>query len=628
MASTAHVPPAGHRARLHTVSPRGCVLTWLREASDLYADQPAVRGDGWLLRYRELDGRVRAFAAALLDRGARRGDLIALSAGRSADLLAAALAVLRIGAVVCPVDLRQAPERTQRLLAGLRPRMILADDSELATAAGAVSLSALSRHAAADQEAVDVSAGTVPAAQDLAYIEHTSGSTGRPKAVAVPHGALANVIAWTQHRYPIGVGDTLLHAGSLTYDICFWDILAPLCFGAAIALAPDGMEAEPAALAKFISDSQVTVLHFTPSLLAEFLDAADMAHLTNVRYAFCGGERLHCDLARRMLGSVPARLFNRYGPTETCIYVTDHEVTDQYLASESVPIGQPIWGITARVLDAQGLQVADGEPGVLHIGGTGLAWGYLDMSARTAAAFIPDPWSDVPGARLYRTGDIVRRRTDGLFEFLRRVDDQVKIRGVRVELAEVENALLRHPAVSAAALTIAADQGQPVLVAHLVAAAASDDDIRSFLADQLPQAAIPAYYIRRRSLPKLPSGKTDRARLHGVGLPGRQAGATSAAPPLTETERRIAEIWSEVLKAEPVGRSDHFFQLGGQSLLAMRMIARVRRQFGIRVSARAIFDAPTVDVFSAFIDTMLTAQGPSSGEASESEVIPPPARHA
>lgn len=616
MAATSYVPPAGHRASYRSVTPQDSVLPWLREATEIYADQPAVLGQDWFLTYRELEGRVRTVAAILRDHGAGRGDLIALSAGRSADLLAAALAILKIGAVICPVDLRQAPQRAQRLLAGLQPRVILAEQDELPTVPGAVSLSALSGQAAGDQ-APDIPPAHIPRGEDPAYVEHTSGSTGRPKGVVVPHRALANLIAWTQQRYPIGVGDALLHAGSLTYDICFWDILAPLCFGAAIALAPEGIEAEPARLAEFIAGTRVSALHFTPSLLADFLDAADMAHLANLRYAFCGGERLHTGLARRLLGAVPARLFNRYGPTETCIYVIDHEVAGQDMESEPIPIGRPIWGVTARVLDPQGLPVAEGQPGVLHIGGTCLAWGYLGMSARTAADFIPDPWSEDPGARLYRTGDVVRRRRDGLFEFLGRADDQVKIRGVRVELAEVEDALLRHPAVSAAVVTIMAGLRQPALMAHLVAAGASDDDIRSFLADQLPAAAIPARYIRRSSLPKLPNGKIDRASLSSVGLSDERADAArTAAPPVTETERRISEIWSEVLGVEPVGRSDHFFQLGGQSLLAMRMIARVRRSFGIRIPARTIFDAPTVDRFSASLDKMLTAQGCSVAEAS------------
>lgn len=607
VATIPNVPPAGHLAGYRRIVPQESIVPWLREAAEFYADQPAVFGQDAVVSYRELEHRVAALAAALRDRGANRGDLIAVSTSRSVDLLAATLAILRINAVICPVDLGQAPERTRQMLARLRPRMILVDDGEITTIPGAVSVSALAWQRAGD-EAPSLSGEADPGGQDLAYVEPTSGSTGQPKAVAVPHRALANLIAWTQRRYPIGVGDTLIYAGSLAYDIWFWDILASLCFGAAIALAPPGIEAEPARLAEFISASRVSALHFTPSLLTEFLAAAEPAQLTSVRYAFCGGERLHADLARQMLASIPGRLFNRYGPTETCIYVIDHEVSEQDLASESVPIGRPIWGVTARVLDSHGLQVPQGQPGILHVGGTCLAWGYLRAGARTAEAFIPDPWSEDPGARMYRTGDVVRQRPDGLFEFLGRADDEVKIRGVRVKLAEIEYALLRLPAVKAAAVTAAGDPRQPTLVAHLVDAGSSDDELRSFLADQLPLAAIPARFIRRPSLPKLANGKTDRASLSDAALFDDQAAVPGAAPPLTQTEQQVAEIWSEVLGVESVGRKGHFFELGGQSLLAMRMIVRIRRKFGIRIPVRAIFDAPNVESFSALLDKMLQAR--------------------
>lgn len=608
MAATAHVPPAGHRPGFRLVTAAESVLPWLHEAAGLYADQPAVLGQGWVLSYRELECKVASIAAGLRDRGARRGDLIALSTGRSVDLLAAALAILRMGAVLCPVDVGQARERARQLLSRLRPHMILAEESELAAVPGAVPVSALSaRHGA---QPPCLAGNILPSGQDLAYVEHTSGSTGQPKAAAVPHGALANLIAWTQRRYPIGVGDTLLYAGSLAYDICLWDVLASLCFGAAIALAPAGIEAEPAQLAEFICGTRVTALHFTPSLLTDFLDTAGPAYLAGVRYAFCGGERLPADLARRMLDAVTGRLFNRYGPTETCIYVIDHQVSGTDTQSEPVPIGQPIWGVTARVLDPHGFPVPPGQPGVLHIGGTCLAWGYLGMGARTAEAFIPDPCADDPGARMYRTGDLVRQRPDGLFEFIGRADDQVKIRGIRVELAEVEAALVRHPAVSAAVVTVRTSGPQPELVAHVVATGPSDDDIRSFLAEQLPSAAIPARFMRRSSLPKLVSGKVDRASLASIALADERPAAAGAAPPLTQTERQISEIWSEVLGVEPVGRSDHFFDLGGQSLLAMRMIARIRRRFGIRIPARTVFDAPTVHGFSVLLDEMLETQTP------------------
>lgn len=623
MAATSGVPLAGHGAHYRaglasgelphdpTASP-GSVVTWLREAAAAHPEQMAVRSPDCSLTYRALDLRVRALAAGMRARGIGRGDLVGLSAARSVDQVVAMLAILRLGGVVCPVDLRQAPERARRLLAGIRPRLVLAEGNDLGLVPAVVPFSVLRDNAASDREA-DVLPSGFPEGGELAYVAHTSGSTGQPKAVPVPHHALANRIAWTSQRYPIGAGDTMLYAGSLVYDLSFWNILAPLCFGAAVAVAPEGAEAEPSRLAHFISDSQVTIAHFIPSLLTHFLAEVDPSRLASLRYLLCGGERLPVGLARQVLHSVPARLFNQYGPTEACIDVLDHEVTEPDLASEPIPLGGPLEGVTAWVLDQEGRPVADGEPGILHVGGACVAWGYLGMGARTAEEFCPDPRPAAPGARLYRTGDLARRRRDGLIEFLGRADDQVKILGVRVEPSEVEDTLRRHPAVTEAVVTTSSGHCGQVLVAHLAATGVTGDELRSFLADQLPAAAIPARYVVRPSLPRLASGKIDRAGLArepGPAVPEpavpEPAGGAISRPPATETERRIAEIWRDVLGVDSVGQADHFFQLGGQSLLAMRMIARVRRQFGTRVPVRTIFDAPTVELFSASLDTMLS----------------------
>ena len=585
------------------VNPREPVASWLRAAADRYADRQAVCGDGYSLTYRELEVRVQRYTAALRARGIRKGDLVALSTERSINLLAALLAVVRIGAVACPVDLRQAPERADRLLGALRPRMLLAEPGDFSLPVNGVAVTDLEYQAVgADTSCLQPPVGA--SGNELAYVAHTSGSTGRPKAVAVPACALANRIEWTQHRYPVGVGDVVMHAGSLAFDFYFWAALAPLCFGAAIALAPEGIESDPRRLAEFAASSRVSVAHFVPSLLAEFLNIADTAHLSKLRYVLCGGERLSAAVAGRLLGSAPAMLFNMYGPTETCIDMLDHVVTSQDLAAGSVPLGRPIRGTVARVLDAEGKPVAEGETGILYIGGSCLAWGYLGMGARTAAEFIPDSLSEVAGARLYRTGDLARQHPEGTFEFLGRVDDQVKIRGVRIEPADVEDALLRHPAVIAAAVTVDVGSGESALVAHLVADGADDDELRSFLASQLLVAAIPARFARHPSLPRLPSGKADRASLSRMPAPSQPPAGGAVVPLVTETERQVARIWSEVLRVEQIGRTSHFFDLGGQSLLAMRMIAKVRRDLGTKIPVRTLFDAPTVEGFSAELEVL------------------------
>jgi amino acid adenylation domain-containing protein len=610
----APVPPAGH-------GPGPTVPGRFLAACAAYPGRVAVTGDGEALTYRELGARVAALAGGLAERGAGRGDLVALGASRSADYVTAVLAIMTAGAAVVPVDLRQAPERGRRLLAGLAPALVLGEVQDAAAWPGAVTVADLAAGLAADQGDSGPRGGG-PGAGDLAYVEHTSGSTGVPKAVAVPHGALDHRIGWAQELYPLRPGDTVLHAGSLLFDFSFWEILAPLCAGATVAVAPPGLEAEPAALAEFMVAHWVTVAHFVPSLLTEFLavtlsDGASPAALAGLRCVLAGGERLPAALARRLLDATPAALFNQYGPTEACIDVLAGQVRAGDLAGGTVSLGRPVPGVIARVLDDAGQPVPDGEPGGLYVGGPCLAWGYRGQAGRTAAQFVPDPWSREPGARLYRTGDLVRRDPGGGLEFLGRADDQVKIRGVRIELGEVEDALRGHPTVTAAYVTLA----DGALVAHVApdqagtdqastdrastdqasTGQAGDDDLRAFLAARLPAAAIPAAFARYPALPRLPSGKVDRSALAAARGPAA-ASAPAADPPATATEQAVAQIWADVLGVPAVGRSADFFALGGQSLLAMRMIARVRRQFGVRVPARVIFDAATVERFAAFLD--------------------------
>jgi amino acid adenylation domain-containing protein len=557
--------------------------------------------------YGQLVRRVRTAATELRLRGVRHGDRVALSTTRSTDLVVATLAVLEVGAAVVPVDPRQAPERVRQSLAELDPIVVLTQPGLPDPHPRAVAITEVTARTTGNEP--DAPPPVRVTADQLAYVAHTSGSLGRPKAVPVPHGALANRIMWAQQCYPVGPGDTVLHAGSLAFDFSFWEILAPLCFGASVAVAPEGIEAEPAQLAGFLARCGVTVAHFVPSLLAEFLDAAGADGLRGLRYFLCGGERLSVGVARRLLRATPARVFNQYGPAETCIDVLAGEVGEADLAAGAVPLGRPISGVVAVALDQDGAPVAAGESGELHVGGTCLAWGYHGMGGRTAAEFGPDPFSGVAGARLYRTGDLVRYRPDGAFEFLGRTDDQVKIHGVRIDPAEVEDVLLGHPAVVVAAVVAIPSTGDtvPVLVAHLVCAGGEpgDAELRALLADRLPIAALPTRYVHHSELPRLASGKIDRAALALASTPGRPAPQPAgSARPATETERRVADIWSEVLGTGPVGLASDFFELGGQSLLAMRMIARVRRRFGLPVPARAIFDAPTVRRFAAFLDEM------------------------
>ncbi|WP_159401487.1 non-ribosomal peptide synthetase [Streptomyces sp. NRRL F-5053] len=609
----------------------------VRKAAEKHPDRIALSDGAEEISYGRLVTEAARRAAALRARGLAPSEPVALCAGRSVAQVLAVLGVLAAGGAVAPFPAHQAAGATREAIARLAPRLVLGDKD-----ARALLPEALPLDTGADPGA---GSGAGPAARPaeadgLAYVLHTSGSSGRPKAVHVPHSAVRNRFAWGQSLYPVGPGDTVLYAGSLVFDCQMWVVLAPLCHGATLLVAPEGAEAEPHRVAELARRHGVTVMHFVPSLLREFLAAGAGDGLAGLRYLLVAGERLPGELAGRVRAATTARVINQYGPTEACIDVLNHELTARDAEADAVPIGRPITGVRAVVRDPDdGSPVPPGGTGELLLGGVCLAWGYGE-AAGTAARFVPDDDPAHPGERLYRTGDLVRDRGDGVHEFLGRVDHQVKIRGVRVEPSETEHALLRHPGVAQAAVVAVPDEsGDARLVAHLVPAGPavpdgsgspdghgatggserahgsvpSSSELRTFLLDRLPPAALPAVYHAHTALPRLSSGKIDRLAL--ARLPEHEASAPprpAHLPPRTPTEEAVAGLWRELLATGELGRASDWFELGGQSLVTMRMLARIRRRFGVRLSARTVFAAPTVERFAAAVDEAAGTTAPAS----------------
>lgn len=558
------------------------------------------------LTYGDLLSQVSRVASALRRHGVRPGSVVALCTGRSVAQVVVVLGVLAAGAAIAPFDVRQAPVATRERVARLRPALSIVDRDGAAVLPHALTLDAL---LAAEPAGVD---DEPDEAGELAYVLHTSGSLGQPKPVLVPHTAVLNRFRWGQTCYPLRPDDTVVYWSSLVFDCTFWVVLAPLCLGATLLVAPDGLEAEPRELAQLLVRHRVTVMHFVPSLLREFLAEGGGPGMAGLRYVLIAGERLTGQLVGEVFAACAARVFNQYGPTEACIDILTWELRPEDAHLDAVPIGRPITGVNAHVLDQDGWPVPDGEPGELHVGGVCLAWGYGGAGGATAGAFRPDHLSGTPGGRLYRTGDLVRRRDDGVLEFLGRVDHQVKIRGVRVEPSDVEHALLEHPGVTHAAVVAVPRDGDVCLVAHLVCADPGPEpaELRAFVADRVPSAAVPAAFVRHPALPKLTSGKIDRRELvRRSGLALLSASAEPEAgthePPATDTERQVARIWGEIFGLPDLGRSADFLRMGGQSLLAMRMVARVRAAFGVRLPARTVFESSTVRAFAAALDEAL-----------------------
>jgi amino acid adenylation domain-containing protein len=577
------------------------------------------------LTYRELDDRAEATAQSLRQLGVGPEVRVGIVMDRTAEMAVAVLAVLKAGGAYVPVE-PESPD--QRVL----------DILEIAGAAVAVTqpayadrLAALGRKTVTVAEiGAEVGDETPPpptSGDNLAAVYFTSGSTGRPKGVGCPHVGWIDRMRWMQDRHGLEVGETVLHKTTLTFDDAAVELFWPLMYGGRVAVLEPGAHRDPRAIIDAAIRYRTVHLQFVPSVLDLFLETItdeDVARLPALRSALSSGEALRPITARRFLARFGDRvsLDNTWGVTEASIDSTCHLVRAENGASaeESVPIGIALPEAEVRVCDAglgdsglgdSGLgdaglaEVPAGEVGDLFIGGVGLARGYLGDPRNTALAFVPAPG----GRRVYRTGDRAVRRPDGSIVFLGRADNQVKIRGVRVELGEVEAALLAHPGVSAAAVVaVAGNTGGKQLAAYVVAAqpGLAVGDLREHLADRLTAYAIPGAIALVPALPLLASGKVDRKAL-AASAPADEAESAYLAP-RTTTEETVAAIWCAVLGVERVGVARDFMEAGGHSLLAVRVLSRLRQAYELDLPLRMIFDFPTIQSTAARIEQILTAE--------------------
>ncbi|MFI6475799.1 amino acid adenylation domain-containing protein [Streptomyces sp. NPDC050516] len=561
----------------------------------------AVVCQGAELTYRELNARANRLAHALVEQGAGPGQTVAIALPRSNDLVVAALAVLKSGAAYLPVDPDHPAERIAFMLADTRPVLAL-------TAAGThTALYTTDGPALAywdlDDAAIQAGLDAFPDTDlpdrtrplhpdDVAYVLFTSGSTGRPKGVVVTHGGLANVLEDMRGRYGLSRGEVFLAVTTFGFDIANTELFVPLLSGARLHLADRDTVRDPAALAEAVLACGATAMQATPSLWQTLLAEAPDS-LGAVR-CFVGGEALSEPLAEE-LRKATAGLTNLYGPTETTIWSTAARVDGTRPGAPA--IGTPVLNTRVYVLDAWLRPVPATVPGELYIAGAGLARGYLNRPGLTAERFVADPYGE-PGTRMYRTGDLVRWGADGHLEYLGRFDHQVKVRGFRIELGEIENALTRHPGVAQAVVTVREDRpGEQLLVGYVVptAAAPTPAEFRTHLAGLLPEYMVPSAFVALDVLPLTPNGKVDRKALPGPDLGPRSGGRAVRSP----QEELLCQVFAEVLGLAGIGPDDDFFEHGGHSLLAARVLSRVRAVLGAELPVRALFDARTPAALAA-----------------------------
>ncbi|MFI1179868.1 amino acid adenylation domain-containing protein [Streptomyces sp. NPDC020799] len=541
-------------------------------------DAVAVRTPDSTLTYAALDRAAGQVAAGLRAAGAGPGSLVATCLPRGADLVTAQLAVLKSGAAFVPLDPAHPPSRLNAVLAEARPLLTLADREHLAVLEGGrvETLGGL-RHTRAPH-----TRATGP--DDLAYVIHTSGSTGRPKGVLVGHQALANLVTWHRDEFGLGPGDRTTLVAAPGFDASVWEIWSALSAGATVEVPDAETVLSPAGLRSWLAEQRITVAFLPTPLLERMADTLWPAG-SALRVVLTGGDRLHAPGGHPL----PFRLVNNYGLTETTVVATSGTVAPH----EALPgIGQPIAGTEAHILDAELRPVPVGVPGELYLGGAGLARGYLGQPALTADRFVPHPYGRTPGARLYRTGDLVRRRTDGSLDFLGRDDDQVKVRGIRVEPAEIENALRAHPGVREAVVVA----GETEILAYVVPAEGDTTGLTGLhghAARHLPRHMRPRGYFVLPSVPLTANGKTDRTAL---AQDARELAppATGRRLPATPLERTVAEAWARALGHESFGTEDNFFDVGGHSLLLAAVRDRLAAGLGGAVRIADLYAYPTV----------------------------------
>ncbi|GAA3388823.1 non-ribosomal peptide synthetase/MFS transporter [Cryptosporangium minutisporangium] len=562
----------------------------------------AVTFEDTHLTYADLDERATALAGRL---GVGPGDLVAVCAERSPELVVALYAVLKTGAAYVPLDPEYPAQRLEFMLADSAASVVLTQRkfAALFSAASTVLLD----EAAEPGPPSAPRPGPVPG--DAAYVIYTSGSTGRPKGVPNTHRGIVNRLDWMQRTYRLGADDVVLQKTPASFDVSVWEFFWPLLAGARLVLAKPGGHKDAEYLRDLVRAEGVTTLHFVPSMLAVFLAADGVSGCTSLRRVICSGEELPVDLARRCLATVPAELHNLYGPTEAAIDVTSWQCTaDALTGLARVPIGTPIQNLALYVLDDRLRPVPVGVPGQLFLAGVGLATGYLHRPALTAERFRPDPYGP-PGSRMYATGDLARWRPDGTLDFLGRMDSQVKLRGLRIELGEIEAELRRQPGVRDAAVVVREDApGDKRLVGYLVTEALDEAALRTALRSTLPDYFVPNAFVEVPALPLSPSGKLDRRALPAPVV--RRDASTALVEPRTETERLIAGLWRELLGVETVGIDDDFFDLGGHSLIATQVAARLRRTSDAGVSVLDLFTHRTIRDLAALVEQPARTRGP------------------
>ena len=563
----------------------------------------ALKCNETILSYKGLNDKADRFANYLHGLGVKSGDTVALCLERSFDWVVSALGIMRAGAAYVPLDPSCPDSRLSYVLKDSDAKILVSRSTVLDR------LEIEQRGVDPRRDAVAIAANQgsinhIPSLEDLAYIIYTSGSTGRPKGVEITHGNLAHLARWHRRAFDVSPEDRASHLAGLAFDAAAWEMWPNLCAGATLVLIDDASRSSPELIRDWINREKVTVA-FVPTVHAQPMMAMEWPSMTPLRYLLTGGDVLQHAPPK----GLPFAVVNNYGPTECCVVSTSVHLPS---GSDQIPsIGRPIDGTKVYLLDEFGKQVDDGSPGEIYITGGGVGRGYRNLERESRTSFLPDPFSQSPGSRMFRSGDRGVRLPNGELHFLGRFDRQVKVRGQRVELDEVGVVLSRHPAVEfATAMAAATENSETQLIGYVLlkknASPPTAKDLRQFMVENLPHYMVPSAFVALVDLPLSPNGKIDFTLLPSLKDIQITGGAVENRGSRSPTEEKLLDLVRRLLRDDTVTAADNFFLAGGHSLLGMQLILILQDNFGVNLTLQELFEAPSVEELAVYVESALT----------------------
>ncbi|MFW9261379.1 amino acid adenylation domain-containing protein [Nostoc sp. CALU 546] len=553
------------------------------------------------LTYRELNTKANQLAHYLRSLGVKSEVLVGICVERSLLMVIGLLAILKAGGAYIPLDPSYPQQRLAYMLEDSQPTVLLTQQQLVENLpAHKAKLICLDTNWEVIAQHRQQNPDYHLSSDRLAYVIYTSGSTGKPKGAMNTHRGICNRLLWMQEQYQLTATDRVLQKTPFSFDVSVWEFFWPLITGARLVVAKAQGHRDPNYLVNVITQQQITTIHFVPSMLQVFLEAENLETCDSLLRVIVSGEALPVELQQRFCDQLNAQLHNLYGPTEAAVDVTFWQCQNSLTTQKTVPIGYPIANIQIYLLDENLNSVPIGVPGEIYIGGVGVGRGYLNRPELTAEKFIPNPLSEQPGTRLYKTGDKARYLPNGEIEYIGRIDYQVKIRGFRIELGEIEAFISQYPTVRETVVVATDTQSLVAYIVPQTEQTLAISELRNFLESKLPSYMVPTAFVLLEALPLTPNGKCDRKALPAPDTTRPELQAVYQ-PPQTEVEKTIAEIWQEVIQVENLGIHDNFFELGGHSLLLVQVHSKLQKTFQRDFSMIEMFQYPTISHLARYL---------------------------